>query len=78
MDTWEVFTRWIGSEGSPEVRWFWRRRGADASTLVSPEGFHTRAECQADAAKHGCNGEVELLLNMSEPGSLPKPSIASH
>jgi hypothetical protein len=77
MDTWDVFTRWMGSEVSSEVRWFWRRCGADGSTLVSPEGFHTRTECQADAAKHGCSGERELPLNMIGPVILPTPRIGS-
>jgi hypothetical protein len=39
--------------------------------LASSDGFHTRAECQADAAKNGCKGELELALR---PVFLPQHS----
>jgi hypothetical protein len=71
MDAWEVFTRSIATEVSAEVRWFWRRYGVDGSMLVSSDGFHCRAECQADAAKNGCKGELELPLR---PVFLPQRS----
>jgi hypothetical protein len=67
MDRWEVFTQFVGGEGSAELRWFWRCYGAEGSKLESSAGFHSRAECQADAAKHGCKGDLELLLHMDVP-----------
>ena len=54
---WEIYTKKIADDGGVQIRWFWRKpvlEGREESAF----GFMSRAECEADARKHGYTGDA--------------------
>lgn len=49
---WKIYTKQIAIEGGVVLRWFWRKPVGQGRE-ESARGFTTRAECEADAARHG-------------------------
>ena len=55
---WKIYTKKIETERGIQTRWFWRKpvlQGREESAA----GFTSRAECEADARKHGYDGQTD-------------------
>ena len=49
---WKIYTKQIATDGGVMLRWFWRKPVLEGRQ-ESPQGFTSRGECEADAARHG-------------------------
>jgi hypothetical protein len=51
--TWRVYTKRLVSTNGIFTRWYWCAELPHGS-LESPEGFSSRAQCEANAIRSGC------------------------
>ena len=73
---WKIYTKLLPVDGGIVMRWFWRKPVTEGRT-ESSQGFTSRAECEADAARHGYRAdsihEDSAMLDGDPLGGKPIP-----
>jgi hypothetical protein len=74
---WRVYTKRLVSANSTALRWFWCAQLPHGS-VESLVGFSSRAQCEADALKHGCRPEDQQHERGIPMARLPTVDTSLH